>query len=89
MERIPFLYQCKRLGMEVEEELKEAQEERRKMIKEKGKGIVFQEKVQTMEEDEKIFLFFFKKAFSPNKVMKAMMDWQEEVKGKRMRDVTL
>lgn len=89
MERIPFLYQCKRLGMEVEEELKEAQEERRKMIKEKGKGIVFQEKVQTMEEDEKKFLFFFKKAFSPNKVMKAMMDWQEEVKGKRMRDVTL
>lgn len=71
----------------MEEDLKEAQEERRKMIKEKGKEIVFRAKVQAMEEDEKCSRFFFKKAFSPKKVMKGMMDGPEDVRGERMRDV--
>lgn len=40
-----------------------------------------------MEEDEKCSRFFFKKAFSPKKVMRMMLDGQEDVGGKRMREV--
>lgn len=45
----------------MEEELRLVKEERREFIKEKGRKIVFQAKVQHMEENERCTRYFFQK----------------------------
>lgn len=39
------------------------------MVREKGKSIIFNAKVQNMEEDERCSRFLFKKAFNPKKII--------------------
>lgn len=79
-----FLYRCKRMGLEVEEELKEVREARNMRIKERGKGIIFRAKIQEMEEGEQCSAFFFKKSFGPKKMVQSVLEGEEEVNGDRM-----
>lgn len=71
--KLHFLYKCKRIGVEVEEDLKEVREQRDKILKEKGKKIIFNAKIKELEEGERCTRFFFKKAFSGKKVMATVL----------------
>lgn len=52
----------------MEEDIKPVREQRNKMVKEKGKGIVFRAKIQEMEEGgETCSSYFFKKSLGPKK----------------------
>lgn len=86
IQRLHFLYKCQRCGVEVSKELEEVKEERTKMLKEKGKSIIFNAKVREMEEGEQCTRFFFKKVFSNNKVMRSVMSGDEEVEGGKMME---
>lgn len=75
--KLHFLYKCKKIGVEVAEELKEVREQRDKMLKDKGKRIIFNAKIKDMEEGEKCTRYFFKKAFAGKKGMATVLVGEE------------
>lgn len=75
--RIHFLHQCRRMGLQVDEELEEVRVARIQLLEDKGKGIIFKAKIQDMEEGERCSRFFFKKIPSTKKIMSLV--WLRDV----------
>lgn len=73
VKQLHFLYKCKRLGMEVDEEIQQVREKRNEELKRKGKEILFKAKIKDMEEGEKCTRYFFKKVLSPKSTMAAVL----------------
>lgn len=80
VDQLHFLFRCKRMGIEVEEEIKEVRGAREALLKERGKSIIFRAKVEQIEEDEQCSSFFFKKSFGPRKTFQSVVEGEEEVR---------
>lgn len=66
--RLKTLQLLKEMDKDVEEDLRLVKEKRKVFMNEKGKSIVFQAKIQHMEQDEKCTRFFFKKMCGKKKM---------------------
>lgn len=84
--QLHFLFKCKALGLDVEEEIQQVRMERNKDLRQRGKEIIFRAKVRDMEEGEKCTQQFFKKALNPRGFFSAIESQGREVKGEEMKE---
>lgn len=62
-------------------ELAKVREERKKALREKGKSIIYNSRVEHLDQGEKYTHFFFKKAFQKREPMQTIFRPQGEVEG--------
>lgn len=84
VEQLFFLYRCKRLGLQVEEEIVQVRERRNEELKRRGKELIFQAKLKDLEEGEKCSRFFFKKIFKTKGCLKSVLVQEGEVFGEEV-----